>query len=436
MSLINRVLQDLENRGAGQPDAPQIAEQIRPVAAPASRNRRGLAVWLLVLCGAAVAAFSLWSGSAPFRDSVNGLLAGIRHPSPVGTTALVPAKLPESPPAVRAQVEAALMVPVFQLSDELTMLPADVSRRAPSPADAQTVAAVKPASKPVVKPQATVPQKNVAASNSAPNSNRKTGSAAAPQKQPEPKPPTVSKTDVASKASSAPKKANAITANKRDASESIEEIVIPANLSPQPIEKQARRLTAYERAENAFRQGVASLRRGRMAEAEAHFRAAITEDRSHGPAQQALLGVLLEAGRFEDAEHVLAESLSVNPRQPNQAIILARLKVERGDLAQAIKTLESVSAYAGTDARYLSFLAAVLQRAEMHEQAVVQYRNALALMPRTAVWWMGLGISLRALGENTQAQQAFGSAAAIGTLNTDLQAFVQQQQRELKRAVN
>ena len=211
--------------------------------------------------------------------------------------------------------------------------------------------------------------------------------------------------------------------------------MIPGQV-PSQIEKQARQLTPYERAELAFRDGVASLRLGRASDAERHFRDAISEDRSHAAAQQALVGMLINAGRLDDAEQVLNDSISANPRQPKQAMLLARLQVERGDLELAIETLERVSPYAGADANYLSFMAAVLQRAQRHEQAVAQYRNALALMPRNAVWLMGLGISLRAMGEGEQARQAFGSAAAIGTLNADLQAFVERQQRELQRAVN
>ena len=238
----------------------------------------------------------------------------------------------------------------------------------------------------------------------------------------------------AAKTSPAAQDEVAITAGIEE--EPLEQIVIPADLPASQIEKQARELTSYELAEIAFRDGVASLRRGRLDEAESQFRLAIDEDRSHAAAEQALIGMLIDAGRLQDAEDVLNESLEVNPRQPTLAMVLARLQVERGDLESAVMTLDRVSSYAGTDANFLSFMAAVLQRAKRHEEAVVQYRNALALMPRNPVWLMGLGISLRELGESERAQEAFASAAAIGTLNPDLQAFVRQQQRELQNAVN
>ena len=126
--------------------------------------------------------------------------------------------------------------------------------------------------------------------------------------------------------------------------------------------------------------------------------------------------------------------LSLNPRQPREAMVLARLQVERGDLQAAIVTLEGVSAYAGADAGYFSFLAAVFQRASRHEEAAKQYRNALALMPRNAIWMMGLGISLKALGDRDGAKDVVGRAAATGTLSPELQAFVIQQYTALELA--
>jgi MSHA biogenesis protein MshN len=215
-----------------------------------------------------------------------------------------------------------------------------------------------------------------------------------------------------------------------------EEIVISVDAAEGPIEKQARQLTAYERAENTFRQGVASLRKGRMAEAESRFREALAEDLSHAAARQALIGILIDSGRLADAQAVLADSLDANPRQPGLAMLLARLQVESGDLAAALQTLERTSTYAGSDADYRAFRAAVLQRAGRHDEAVEQYRNALVLAPGNAVWLMGLGISLRSLGENNLARQAFASAASARTLTPELQAFVEQQHREMERVLN
>ncbi len=434
MSLINRVLQDLEARRVEpQIDAP-VHEQVRAVPAVQPRSYRGLAVALvgsLVVVAAVVFALGsnhqLISKLKSFRPDESSA-------PPAKMTAQVPAEIPDVSESVQAQVEAALMMPVFQLSEELSIVPETRPRQpaaqvasatgggnvtAQSSGDvSQRVAASaqRPEREPVAIATAT------RQSEERGNPAGKTAGEAKPARQDT----TIAKTGVP---------AGTVTSNV-PVEEDLEEVVIPADVATGPIEKQARQLTSFERAENLFRLGVASLRRGHMADAEAQFRAAVSEDRSHDAAQQALVGVLIDAGRIEDAEAVLAESLSTNPRQPKAAMILARLQVERGGLDVAIQTLESTRIYAGTDPVYLSFLAAVLQRANRHEEAVDQYRNALAFMPRNAIWLMGLGISLRALGSNGDALQAFNEAAVIGTLDPGLQAFVDQQRRQLGRAVN
>ncbi|UCH48379.1 MAG: tetratricopeptide repeat protein [Betaproteobacteria bacterium] len=441
MSLINRVLKDLDERGAEPSPDSQYSGEIRPVATQDSNKRRKAAGWLIAVCGAAVVALVLWSSGAAFKDFPARLWAGRDNSSPVATAA-IPVRQPQPVEHVPARVEAALMVPVFQLSGELTMLPTSASRTPAASSNAKLAAvnkdrakkaAVKkePVNKEPVKPTAKT------STDKALNKLATTDHSAAPRKQQQ----AVKQTQNESATKQPAAKARPVA--KEDGSkvavvkeEPLEEIVIPVDLPASQIEKQARDLTSYERAEIAFRDGVASLRRGQLEEAESQFQLAIDEDRSHVAAQQALIGMLIDAGRLQDAEDVLNESLEVNPRQPTLAMVLARLQVERGDLETAVETLDRVSSYAGTDANFLSFMAAVLQRAQRHEQAVIQYRNALALMPRNPVWLMGLGISLRELGEREQAQQAFASAAAIGTLNPDLQAFVQQQQRELQKAIN
>lgn len=430
MSLINRVLKDLDERGAEPSPDSQYSGEIRPVATENSNKRRTTVMLLLVVCGAAVVALAIWPGSDVFKDFPAGLWAGRQSSLPV-TTAAIPVPQSQRPGPVQARVEAALMVPVFQLSGELTMLPTTASRTPAASSNVKLAAVKKTGVNKAAKPgsKTTTDKGTTKAVTSNPS--------AAPRKQtPAAKPAQkrLLKEQSAAKTSPAAQDEVAITAGIEE--EPLEQIVIPADLPASQIEKQARELTSYELAEIAFRDGVASLRRGRLDAAESQFRLAIDEDRSHAAAEQALIGMLIDAGRLQDAEDVLNESLEVNPRQPTLAMVLARLQVERGDLESAVMTLDRVSSYAGTDANFLSFMAAVLQRAQRHEEAVVQYRNALALMPRNPVWLMGLGISLRELGESERAQEAFASAAAIGTLNPDLQAFVQRQQRELQNAVN
>lgn len=463
MSLINRLLQDLDSRLAGQSEGLAVSPHARAIAR--SQRRSGWKVaakWLLLLAACAVfAAAYMWKTDSRFKSTVEDLLTSVGAAAPVVE---IPTPVAQT---VKASVEVALMVPVFQMSSELAFLPARVQRT--SPDDSTKAISLKSGEK-----QARRGSSNGAGSNSDPIAMRESkdqggviADMATRVKRTEQTKPTPQKKKPAEKESAShnavvapsrqvPSKistpaqspelnkvtvASAATANPveiKKSDEAVEdkpeEVVIPADLTSSPIERQARALTSYERAENAFLKGVRHLRQGRMNDAEASFRSAIMEDRSHASARQALVGILIEAGRNADAEAVLVEALGVNPRQPQQAMLLARLQVERGDLRSAVLTLERARDYATNDAGFISFHAAVLQRATRHDEAVSQYRNALALVQENAIWSMGLGISLRALGDTAGAKDAFRTAASAGTLSKELQAFVEQQFLQLNRA--
>jgi MSHA biogenesis protein MshN len=201
--------------------------------------------------------------------------------------------------------------------------------------------------------------------------------------------------------------------------------------APGAIDKQMREVTPTDRAEIAFRRGVTQLQEGRATAAELEFRDALKQDPSHIAALQALLGLLLDSGRNNEAEQLLHKTLELNPRQPRHAMVLARLEVERGELTGAINTMVGALPYVQSDPDFYAFLAALLQREGRHREAVDYYRAALRGVPGNGVWMMGLGISLRAANQSAEARDAFQRAIESKQLAPDLREFVERQLREL-----
>ena len=142
-----------------------------------------------------------------------------------------------------------------------------------------------------------------------------------------------------------------------------------------------------------------------------------------------LVALLLEGKRGADAERVLQEGQKNRPEQTGFAMLLARLQVERRDTGAAIATLER-SLSAAERADYHAFLAALLQREGRHAEAIDHYRRALRRAP-SAVWQMGLGISLEAEKQYPEAREAFARARAANTLSPELQAFVEQRLKQM-----
>lgn len=189
------------------------------------------------------------------------------------------------------------------------------------------------------------------------------------------------------------------------------------------VEPEGMQESSAQRAENAYRRALASLQEGRMIEAVASLQQALRIDPGHDAARQTLVGLLVEAGRTDDAIHELQLGLSQDPRQPALAMLLARLQIEHG--GSGIETLQRTLPYAGNDPEYHGFLAGALQRQQRHHEAIDQYQQALRAAPGNGVWWMGLGMSLQGDKRNAEALDAFQRARASGSLNADLQGFVE-----------
>lgn len=195
--------------------------------------------------------------------------------------------------------------------------------------------------------------------------------------------------------------------------------------SPQGrIHKQVIPASAEQQAENEFRKANDLVQQGNIEDALAGFATALKLDAHHTGARQAMTGLLLDAKRYDEAEQLLKQGLALNPENSSFAMILARLQVDRNALAQALQTLRTTLPYATQQADYLAFVAAVSQRLGQHAEAVDYYRKALKIAPGSAIWLMGMGISLQEDYHPEEARLAFQQALDSHTLNKELQNFV------------
>ena len=192
---------------------------------------------------------------------------------------------------------------------------------------------------------------------------------------------------------------------------------------------EGRQETARQRAEGEYRRALVSLQEGRTLDTVASLEQALKYDPAHEAARQTLVGLLIEANRPDEAMRQLQLGLTLDPRQPAMAKLLARLQIERG--GNGIDTLTRTLPYAGNDPDYHAFLAAALARQQRHREAAEQYQLAVRAAPSNGVWWMGLGISLQAEKRNGEALDAFQRARASGGLSQELQGFVERRIQQL-----
>lgn len=190
------------------------------------------------------------------------------------------------------------------------------------------------------------------------------------------------------------------------------------------IEKRVQPPSPDETAEMHYRKALTSHQAGLHDQARSLLEEALERYPAHVPARQALVSLLIEAGRLGEAEEVLMAGRTAVPGNAWFTLGLARLQAARGDVRQAIATLRQGLDMQGVDADYHATLAALLVQADMASEAVPHYRQALAGKPGAGIWWAGLGLALAAEGEAVEARSAYERALLAGRLPESLAAFV------------
>lgn len=197
--------------------------------------------------------------------------------------------------------------------------------------------------------------------------------------------------------------------------------------------KPAKEVTPQQYTENAYRKALSLIDAAQLPEAIGALEQVLQLNPRHAAARQTLVGLLLEGKRQDDAVRKLQEGLSIDPAQSGMAMILARLQVERGNQRPALETLQRSLPHAADQADYQAFLAALLEREKRHKEAAEHYALALRRVPQNGLWWMGYGISLQADNRLAEAQDAFTRARASTMLSAELQAFVEQKLSQMQR---
>ncbi len=389
MSLINQMLQDLEARRSDVAGSDSYGQQIRAVL---ERRRIHPAWWIALVFAIVSSGLFAWMWMRPAAPVL--VQSGQHLPLKFDTGLSLAPGTVASPQEQRA---------VTEVHELVTNNPAE---NGALPIAAPPMPAAAPEHTPVL-PQPVRPEPPKAV-------NAEAGSPRMPREVQVPVLPELDKMIVTSKARAAP----------AAPSESL-----PVSASP----KHVKELSPQQRAENEYRKGLTPMQQGKMPEAIDGMEQALQIDPHHIGARRALIGALLEEKRLDEALQRAREGLELDPAQPDLAMILARLQLDKGELKPAIGTLERTLVYGADRADYQAFLAALLQRDERHKQAVEHYLLALQKAPQNGVWWMGLGISLQANRQLLEAQEAYQRAKATNTLSPELLAFVDSRLGQIRR---
>lgn len=380
MSLVNKMLRDLDARRASEAERGALPSAVTPLAARreiASPWPKRMAILLVLITGAILAAWQ-WRKNPP-TPVVNP--APHNEAVPVPITAVTNKFPAPQPPTATVLAEAA-----------------------PTKGD-QPATFVQPATskvEPTQNPTATTTKSSLTSSN--------------PQK--------------------AARAAPAAERVKASAAPATGLLLPPMHNTGNPkatgtprIEKQEHLPSPTERAETIYQSGRETQRAGRLEDAIAQYQAALALAPEHAASRQVLAGLLIDTQRWDAAEKVLREGVDLPATRLASTLTLARLFVERHQTTTALDLMQQQAASGEKSAEYQGFLAVLLNRAGRSHEAVERYQAATRLAPSEARWWAGLGIALEADGQSATAHDAYLKARSLPGLPPELAAHVEQKLR-------
>lgn len=156
----------------------------------------------------------------------------------------------------------------------------------------------------------------------------------------------------------------------------------------------------------------------------------IAEATPRSAADEAL--ALLEEGDAAGAESLLREGLANAPGDSDMARVLGHILLARNEASAAVQVLRPAAPTVEADPDFNALLAAAEQRSGAHDQAIRRYRSLLEQKPGNGAWLVGLGISLRANGDVKAASDAFLQALADTSLPAPLHDFAMQQATQVR----
>lgn len=450
MSLINKMLQELDKRhaspgGETQQAGQKLAMSLRPMAGGGVGSEAfwwAIAVVMLILIA--------WLGWVMWQLTPRSVVTDLAYQHRQRMESMQSRPRPEAPPEqVIAPVDVAEAASVATRTGVAPATVVAVTAAVPTPA---------PASKPELPPQ--IDMLKLATAIATPILERRAGKASTSSESAK---AGLAKSDaakgevLASKAdlarADAAKSANASATAPAPASAMLQ---APKAISaakaedPKPVAPVAPRAaqvvasvdagridkrvtsTPLERAEAEYRRAVGFVNQGRVSEGMEGLRTALVIEAAHEAARQTLVSLLMEQRRFDEAFTAAQQGLELHPANSSFAMLTARILVERRDMNGALGVMQKYAPAATGNAEYHAFSAALYQRLGRHSDAVEEYQIALRLAPQTGTWWVGLGISQEASDRRKEALSSFQRAQSAGNLSQELVAYVDQRLRQLR----
>ena len=192
----------------------------------------------------------------------------------------------------------------------------------------------------------------------------------------------------------------------------------------QPQKHSIRQVTDVQRADQIYQHALALNAEGDLNQSLAQLKQAILLDENHLKARYTLAALLINADQPDAALQELISGLNMQPDYAPFAQLYGRLKMQSGELDDAIEVMQRARHNAQNDPAYYVQLAAIYQQQGAHPEAIAYFQQALRWQSTEGAWWMGMGVSLEQQHQYRKAVIAYRRAESARTLSDNVLTYV------------
>ncbi|MEP4891241.1 MAG: tetratricopeptide repeat protein [Aliiglaciecola sp.] len=148
-------------------------------------------------------------------------------------------------------------------------------------------------------------------------------------------------------------------------------------------------------------------------------------------ARKRLASMLFAQGNHEKANATLQTGVDLYPGNLELRIMQARLyeQMKKPDQGFELLMAHRVSAYQAPD--YIAYRATLAQKANNFEQARIDYQQLAKSQSANAKWWLGLAVVEERLGNMNGALDAYQHVKQLSQMSVEVEEFVEQRIRYL-----
>ncbi|MBL4827216.1 MAG: hypothetical protein JKY66_05810 [Spongiibacteraceae bacterium] len=193
-------------------------------------------------------------------------------------------------------------------------------------------------------------------------------------------------------------------------------------------------LSPTQKDKHISRQAAALLTQGKDVEAEKLLRDFLNEQNKAPNSATTLAALLLSQKRLPHTQQILDRLHNHGVNNIQTAAMQARVYLLNAEPERAITLLMKHAPTLHQHPAHYVLLAQSAQRAKRFTLAEKTYRSLIEIDSKRGDWWVGLGVSLDAQGQTTQALNAYQKALNSTVVTQALKAYAQQRLSTQRRS--